>query len=318
MIHPARKEPTTMQRFIVDTDPGADDAIALMMALRHAGVQVDAITTVAGNVPVEQATANALYIAELCGAEVPVYQGMDRPMLRQPPDARHVHGQDGLGDLDRQPPRGHPQPEHAVDALIRHALAAPGQITLVALGPLTNVALALRREPALATALRRLVLMGGAVNALGNVTPSAEFNIWADPEAANIVFHAGAPVTMAGWELTSGDMLLGVEEIDRLRSHDSPLAVFAVDCYRQVRKLYEAFHGQPVMGLPDPIVMAVAIDPGLCRTEFLYVTVETTSELTRGETVVDRRGVLGQPPNIQVCFDPDPARFKRLLFDTLT
>ena len=144
-----------MQRFIIDTDPGADDAIALMMALRQPDIQVDAITTVAGNVPVEQATANALYIAELCGAHVPVYQGTDRPMLRQPPDARHVHGQDGLGDLDRQPPRGRPQPEHAVDALIRRALAAPGEITLVALGPLTNVALALRKEPALAPALRR-------------------------------------------------------------------------------------------------------------------------------------------------------------------
>jgi purine nucleosidase len=307
-----------MQRFIIDTDPGADDAIALMMALRHAEIQVDAITTVAGNVPVEQATANALYIAELCSAEVPVYQGMDRPMLRQPPDARHVHGQDGLGDLDRQPPRGQPQPEHAVDVLIRQTLAAPGEITLVALGPLTNVALALRREPALASALRRLVLMGGAVNALGNVTPSAEFNIWADPEAANIVFRAAAPVAMVGLELMWGDMLLGVEEIDCLRASGSPLAAFAVDCNRRVRDLLQKLLGEPVMALPDPIAMAVAIDPGLCRTESLYVTVETTSELTCGETVVDRWGVLGQPPNVQVCFDPDPARFKRLLFDTLT
>jgi purine nucleosidase len=307
-----------VQRFIIDTDPGTDDAIALMMALRHAQVQVEAITTVAGNVPVEQATANALYIAELCGAEVPVYQGTDRPVLRPPAFAHDVHGQDGLGDLEREPPRGQPQLAHAVDALIRYALAAPGEITLVALGPLTNVALALRREPALAAALRRLVVMGGAVNTLGNVTPSAEFNIWTDPEAARMVFHAGAPVTMVGLELMWGDLLLGVEEIDRLRASGSPLAAFAVDCNHRVRDLLQKLLGEPVMALPDPIAIAVAIDPGLCRTESLYVTVETTSELTRGETVVDRWGVLGQPPNVQVCFDPDAARFKRLLFDTLT
>jgi purine nucleosidase len=239
-------------------------------------------------------------------------------MLRSPAFAYDVHGQDGLGDLERQPPGGQPQPEHAVDALIRHALAAPGQITLVALGPLTNVALALRREPALATALRRLVLMGGTANAPGNVTPTTEFNIWTDPEAASIVFHTGAPVTMVGWELIWGDMVLGVEEIDRLRSNGSSLARFAVDCNRKVRDAYKRLLGQTVMALPDAIAIAVAIEPRLCRTESLYVTVETTSELTCGETVVDRWGVLGQPPNVQVCFDPDAARFKRLFFDTLT
>ena len=307
-----------MQRFIIDTDVGADDAVAIMMALRHSDVQVEAITTVAGNVPVEQATRNALYITGLCGADVPVYQGMGQPLLRAPSYAQHVHGQDGLGDLGLDPPQGQPQPEHAVDALIRYALAAPGEITLVTLGPLTNVALALLKEPALAFALRGIYMMGGAVNALGNITPSAEFNVWSDPEAARIVLHSGAGVTLVGWELVRGAMLLGVNELDRLRASGSPLAVFAVDCNRKVADLYQELVGEPVVGAPDPIAMAVAIDPGICRTELLYVTVETTSELTRGETVVDRWGVLGQPPNVQVCFDPDAARFKRLLFDLLT
>jgi purine nucleosidase len=306
-----------MKRFIIDTDVGTDDAVAIMMAMRHADVQVEAITTVMGNVPVEQATSNALYIAELCGADVPVYQGMGQPILRQPSGAQHVHGQDGLGDLGLEPPQGQPQPEHAVDALIRCAAAAPGEMTLVTLGPLTNLAVALLKEPALASALRQVYIMGGAVNALGNVTPSAEFNVWSDPEAAQIVLHSGAPVTMVGWELVWGDMLLGLEEMDRLRASGSPLAVFAMDCNRQVADLCEELFGEPVLAMPDPIAMAVAIDPGVCRTEALYVTVETTSELTRGETVVDRWGVLGQPPNVRVCFDPDAARFKRMLFEAL-
>jgi purine nucleosidase len=307
-----------MHRFIIDTDGGADDAIAIMMALRHPHVQVEAITTVVGNVSVEQATRNALYLVELCGARVPVYQGSGRPMLREPSNAQSIHGEDGLGDLGLDPPQNKPQSEHAVDALIRCITDAPGEITVVALGPLTNVALALLKEPELAFALRDVYMMGGAVNALGNVTPSAEFNVWADPEAAKVVLHSGAPVTMVGWELTWGDMQLKVEERNHLRASGSRCAEFAVDCTRKLVEVYERLFGMSSIGLPDAIAVAVAIDPSICRTEVLYVTVETTSELTRGETVVDRWGVLGQSPNVEVCFDPDAAKFKHMLFDTLT
>jgi purine nucleosidase len=176
---------------IIDTDGGADDAIAIMMALRHPDVQVEAITTVVGNVSIEQATRNALYLVELCGERVPVYQGSGRPMLREPSNAQSVHGKDGLGDLGLDPPQNKPESEHAVDALIRCITDAPDEITVVVLGLLTNVALALLKEPELAFALRDVCMMGGAVNALGNVTPSAEFNVWADPEAAKVVLHSG-------------------------------------------------------------------------------------------------------------------------------
>jgi purine nucleosidase len=307
-----------MRRFIIDTDVGADDAVAIMVALRHPEIQVEVITTVAGNVSVEQATRNALYIAELCGADVPIYRGMGRPMLREPSNAQSVHGQDGLGDLGLNPPQGQPQAEHAVDALIRHVMAAPGEITLVALGPLTNVALALLKEPGLTSALSGMYMMGGAVNALGNVTPSAEFNVWADPEAAKLVLHSGLPVTMVGWELIWGEMLLNAEEMDRLQTSGSACAAFAVECTRKVVGLFEQFVGAPALPLPDAIAVAMAIDRSVCRTEKLYVTVETVSELTRGETVVDRFGVLGQPPNVEVCFDPDAAQYKEMLFDVLT
>lgn len=307
-----------MRRFIIDTDAGADDAVAIMMALRHAEIQVEAITTVVGNVSVEQATRNALYIAELCGADVPIYQGMGRPMLRPPSNAQGVHGQDGLGDLNLDAPKGQPQAEHAVDALIRHIMAAPGEVTLVTLGPLTNVALALLKEPDLASALLGVYVMGGAVNALGNTTPSAEFNVWADPEAAKLVIHSGAPVTLVGWELIWDKMLLSAEEMDHLRDSSSPCAHFAVNCTRKVVALFEQLVSVPALPLPDAIAMAMAIDRSVCRTEKLYVTVETISELTRGETVVDRFGVLGQPPNVEVCFDPDATKYKQMLFHTLT
>lgn len=165
-----------MHRFIIDTDGGADDAIAIMMALRHPDVQVEAITTVAGNVSVEQATRNALYLVELCGARVPVYQGSGRPMLREPSNAQSIHGKDGLGDLGLDPPQNKPQSEHAVDALIHCITDAPGEITVVALGPLTNVALALLKEPDLAVALRDVCMMGGAVNTLAESEPTERYN----------------------------------------------------------------------------------------------------------------------------------------------
>jgi len=307
-----------MKRIIIDTDMGADDAVAVMMALQHPDVQVEAITTVAGNVPVEQATRNALYVVELCRSTVPVYQGVGQPLSREAGDAQDIHGVDGLGDLGLKPPQTCPKAEHAVEALISHLLKAPGEITLVTLGPLTNIALSLLREPALAFALRDVVVMGGAVNALGNVTPSAEFNIWADPEAANTLLRSRVPVTLVGWQLVWGDMLLTADEMAYLRSTGSRCAEFALDCNRVVLAVYRELLGEPVLALGDAIAMAVAIDSSICRKEFLYVAVETGSNLTRGETVVDSWRVLGQPPNAYVCFGPDAAKFKRLLFDTLT
>jgi purine nucleosidase len=311
-----------VQRFLVDTDGGADDAIALMMALNHPDVKVEAITTVADNVSVEQATRNVLYVTELCGCEVPVFRGMAKAILRPPSQVMKLHGQsvfssDGLGDLDLDPPRAGARPEHAVDAIIRIVLGEPGEISLITLGPLSNVAMALIREPRIAGVLRHVYMMGGAVNALGNVTPSAESNVWADPEAAQVLMQSGAAITLVGWELVLGEMLLSEEEMEHLRSSGSARARFAVDCSRKVVSVVEPMLGRRALPLPDPIAMAVAIEPGICRTEELYVAVETTGELTRGETVVDRWGVLGREPNVEVCFDPDPIRFKRLLFETL-
>ena len=186
--------------FLIDTDTASDDAVALIMALRSPDVEVRAITIVAGNVPVPQAARNALYTAELCGSNAPVFQGATQPLLREYMHAEWFHGKDGLGDHNYPAPRRGPEPTHAVDAIIETVRANPG-ITLVTLGPLTNIALAVTRAPDIVGKVSRAVVMGGAPCCEGNVTPAAEYNVWVDPDAARMVMRSGLPIEMVGWHL---------------------------------------------------------------------------------------------------------------------
>ena len=197
--------PTPM---IIDTDTASDDAVALIMALREPEVEVKAITIVAGNVSMEKGSRNARYTVELCEADVPVYEGADRPLLREPRTASFFHGEDGLGDRGYPPPRRAAAAGHAVSALVEGIRAHPG-LTLVTLGPLTNVALALAQSPEVVDEVGRCVVMGGAACTVGNMTPAAEYNIWCDPEAARICFRSGLPIEMVGWELSRGAALPG-------------------------------------------------------------------------------------------------------------
>jgi len=268
---------------------------------------------------VEHGATNALYTVELCGREVPVYKGLARPLLRPHVDARFFHGMDGMGDLNLPAPRQQPQAQHAVPAIIDTIRAAPGEITLVTLGPLSNVAAALVQAPDIAPQVKEAYVMGGAANVVGNITPAAEYNIWCDPEAAKIVFHSGMPITMVGWELALGPALLVEEDMQRLRALGTPYADFALDTNRRALQSCRQWLGLPGMTLCDPVAMAVALDRRLCtHAEKKYVDVETTSELTRGETVVDRFGVLRQEPNLEVCLAIDAARFKAMLFDRVS
>ena len=203
--------------FLIDTDTASDDAVALIMALRAPDVRVAAITVVAGNVEVQQATRNALYTVELCGSDVPVYAGAAKPLLRTYENATWFHGRDGLGDHDYPAPRKSAERLHAVDAIIETVEANPG-IVLITLGPLTNVALALSKKPGLAAKVSRCVVMGGAPCCEGNVTPAAEYNIWVDPEAARIVMRSGLPVELIGWHLCRGDAVLGESEIKQVEA----------------------------------------------------------------------------------------------------
>jgi purine nucleosidase len=316
--------------FLIDTDTASDDAVALIMALRAPDVRVAAITTVAGNVDVQQATRNGLYTAELCGANVAVYSGAEKPLLRAYTNATWFHGRDGLGDHNYPAPHRSHESLHAVDAIIEAIEANPG-LVVVTLGPLTNLALALAKKPAIAAKVGRCVVMGGAPCCEGNVTPAAEYNIWVDPEAARVVMLSGLPVELIGWQLSRGEAALNGEDIGQIQEFQTPLGRFAIECNSHARQAYKVQTGEDGISLPDPIAMCVALDPSV-GTEWSedYVDVETQSELTRGMTVVDRLNVAEDQRNrvvwepvlrtgrkSKVCWKIDIQRWKETLFSAL-
>ncbi|MDQ7026673.1 MAG: nucleoside hydrolase [Anaerolineae bacterium] len=318
------------RQFLIDTDVGSDDAVALIMAFRAADVDVLGITTVSGNVPARQAAINALVVVELCDVDIPVYVGAEAPLLRPYADAAFFHGTDGLGDQNYPAPNGQIKPKHAVDVIIDSARQNPG-LVLVTLGPLTNIALAVHKAPDIIPNIARCVVMGGSACTYGNVTPAAEYNIWVDPDAARMVFLSGLAVEMVGWEFCQGDFSISMDEIDTIRSFDNPLAHFAIDCNLVAIKAFERQTGQKAMSLPDPVAMAVALDPTIAtQTSKHFVEVEVHSDLTRGMTLVDKLNVatdgrntetwaqaVKAGKNVSVTWDVDSKRWKQLLYDAL-
>jgi len=316
--------------FLIDTDTASDDAVALIMALRAPDVHVAAITVAAGNVNLRQATRNALYTVELCGANVPVYSGAEKPLVRPYQDATWFHGRDGLGDHNYPAPRQSAQQLHAVEAIIETVEANPG-LVLVTLGPLTNIAMALSRRPEIATKVGRCVVMGGAPCCEGNVTPAAEYNIWVDPDAARIVMRSGLPIELIGWQLCRGDAVLHAPDITHVQQLNTEPAQFAIECNSHAREAYKTQTGEDGICLPDPVAMCLALDPtvGTDWSEH-YVDVETESELTRGMTVVDRLNVAEDERNravwapvieggfrTKVCWAIDNHRWKDALCEAL-
>jgi purine nucleosidase len=303
-----------MRHFLIDTDTGSDDAVALVMALTNPQIRVEAITVVAGNVPLEQGVQNALYTVELTGADVPVYRGMGAPLLRPHESAQHVHGSDGMGDIGLDVYGRNPAPEHATDVLQETINRYSGEITLVTLGPLTNMALALLRDPSLAGKVSNCVVMGGTGRGHGNVTPVAEYNIWVDPEAAQIVFESGMPITMVGWDVSYTYATLNEADAARLRAVGTPLANFCVDIQAALIKFATETSGLDGFDLPDPIAMAVAIDPSIVtESRRLFVGIETGGVWCRGQTVVDLLGVTGRTPNVEVVVEASRERFLEML-----
>ena len=278
-------------KLLVDVDTGVDDALALIyLARAHRAGRVELVGcgTVAGNIDVDRATRNTLNVLELAGVDVPVAQGAAGPLLGPLKPAVDVHGGDGLAETHLPPPSRPPTGEHAADQIRRLSHQHAGELVLLATGPLTNVALALLHDPGVARRLKRIVVMGGGVRTLGNVTAAAEFNFHTDPEAARIVLRSGAPVTLVGLDVTHRTCV-GSGDLGALEALSTPRARFALQLLRFVMERHRMLGGQPVFVLHDPLAAGVALEPGRVRTRTLPVDVETRGELTRGMCVADFR-----------------------------
>ena len=301
---------------LLDCDPGHDDALAITLALARPELDVLGITTVAGNVGLRETTRNTLRLLALLGrTDVPVASGAAAPLLRPLEIADDVHGESGLDGADLPEPRSELRPEGAL-AFLRSTLeAAPGPVTLIPTGPLTNIAQLLLAAPALAPKIAHICLMGGAMRE-GNWTPAAEFNIWVDPEAARIVFRSGLPITMVGLDVTHTALFLDTD-IARLDALGTPVANVFADLLRFYGRFHHERYGWDGSPIHDAVAVAHVAQPGLVATQPYRVDVETTGEITRGRTVVDSRGVAGPAPNADVALAIDRERFVDLLVDAI-
>ena len=318
-------------RLLIDTDPGIDDALALLFALGAAGEAVEAISTVAGNVPVDQATVNALRILAVArpGTPLRVARGAAAPLARPLVTAGPVHGDDGLGNLGRLAgPDGklrYPDPavelemRDGADLILEMADRIGGDLVVVALGPLTNLALALARDRAVLSRVGRVVVMGGAVAVAGNVTPGAEFNFYVDPEAAAAVFESGLPLDVVPLDVTR-QVVLGAADLERrLAASPSPVARFVAD-FTEHGFAFGAERGDGGIVLHDPLAMGVALDPRLVGFEALHVEIECAGRVTRGLSLADRRPIPAhrkRRPNCRVAMTVDAPRFLDRFLDGL-
>jgi purine nucleosidase len=312
---------------VIDVDTGIDDALALLYACAEPRANIVGVSTVAGNVNLKAATRNTRAVLALAGRpDFPVWPGAAAALSNAVEDASRVHGQTGLGHAVLPEPSEPAQKSHAVDALVAAAHAHAGKLILVATGPLTNIALAVMREPDLPRLLKRFVIMGGAYAEPGNVTPSAEFNIWHDPEAARMVFRAfgesAGRVVAVGLDVThkttfdAGDIAaFAARAVGKPRG--AALTRFIEDASRHYFELMERRHGRRVLFMHDPLAVGVAFDPTLIETRLATVDIETTGRLTIGATVADWRGQWGRPANAEVAIVVDAERFRTMFFDAM-
>jgi len=303
------------QKIILDVDPGHDDAAAIMLAAAAQNIDLLAITVVAGNQTLEKTTINALNVCSVAGiSNIPVAAGMSRPIVRDQIIAANIHGETGLDGPYFGKPTVQLDKRHAVDLIIELLMNSEGDITLVPTGPLSNIAMAIRREPRIVPKIKQIVLMGGAYQ-LGNYTPAAEFNIYADPEAAHIVFTCGRPITMMGLDLTR-QALARKEEVARIRSIGNKASILFAELMEFFSKTQKEVFGWDAPPLHDPTTVAWLIDPTCIETKPMYVAVELRGEHTYGRTVCDYYGVTGNQPNAQVAVKLNYRKFWDIMYDT--
>ncbi|MGE5273894.1 MAG: nucleoside hydrolase [Verrucomicrobiota bacterium] len=306
-----------MTRLIVDTDTAGDDVFSLLIALRHPGVTLEAITVCCGNVGFDQEVENALYTVEQAGraGEVPVYAGCREPLVSEWVGAEYVHGRDGMGDSFFPPARQRPEAEHAVDELVRRIDESPGELTILAQAPLTNLAVAFTRDPSIVRRVAHLYVMGGGV---GNITPAAEYNFYVDPEAAKIVLNAGFPLTLFTWSLTRTHGVFDDAKLARIAALDTPLSDFFGRVNRKAREFDDAVNHLGGSTHPDSMVCAAIVEPSLVLAkEEAVVDVETSGDLTRGWNLIDTLGRVDREPNATVVTDYDTEGFFELMLSIL-
>ena len=300
---------------LLDVDTGIDDAFALLLALAEPSVNLLGVSTVAGNVDLGKATRNTRQVLALAGrADIPVWPGCVAPLLHPPANASDIHGPSGLGYAVLPEPWADLAPTHAIHAIASAAREHEGELVLVATGPLTNIAAALVRDPELPRRLKRFVIMGGAFREAGNVTPTAEFNIWHDPEAARIVCRAfeaegATPIVAVGLDVTRKTRLAEADLVALARRHPGPLTRFLQDAARFYFELMERRGEGRALVMHDPLAVAAAIDPTLLMTKAVAIDVEISGDLTRGMTVADWRGQTKRAVNAEVALDVDAPRF---------
>jgi len=305
------------RRILIDTDPGIDDACAILLALASPELSVEGLSIVHGNCSLEQATGNALAVLELANAmHIPVAKGCELPLVQPSLLAPETHGETGLGYAKLPRPRTRPVTQHSVDFLIEQILKSPGEITLLAIGPLTNVALAIRQEPRIVEALKEIIIMGGALRYEGNTTALAEFNTYVDPHAARIVYHAGIPTTLVPLDVTY-QCILTPGDVNRLLATDSPITQFVADSTRFYMEFHDEYQKIEGCVINDPLALALIFAPELCTYQELPVDVDLSGGICMGKTVADFYNYGKKPANMRVALGVRARDFIDLFVERL-
>ncbi|MEI3598886.1 MULTISPECIES: nucleoside hydrolase [unclassified Oceanobacillus] len=311
-----------MRKIIIDTDTAGDDAIALLTALHY--FKVEGVTITGGNVAFDQQVENALYSIQVSNQDyyVPVYKGYEGPILATGEEEHRtvedVHGRDGMGDAFFEKAKQRPEEKHAVDFIIEKVKEMPGEVSLLAIAPLTNIAMAIKKDPTIIKDIPHIYIMGGTNNTLGNITAAAEYNFWVDPEAANIVLHSGIPITMVGWDICTKYSLMDNDDHKEIEQLNTTGSDFFIKINKVVKDFNAKVHRLNGTTHPDTILVAIAANEEIMTSSnAYYVAVETKGELTRGYSLVDINNRSGKQPNVRVCEAVDRARYKEILLQVL-
>jgi purine nucleosidase len=305
------------KRILIDTDPGIDDSLAILLALASPELKVEGITTIHGNCSVDQATINALSILELAEAKgIPVAKGFPVPLIQPSLLAAETHGDAGLGYAKLPEPRGRPEVQHGSDFLIEKIMSNPGEITLVAIGPLTNVAFAIRKEPRIIEAVREVFIMGGTIRYPGNASPLAEYNVFVDPHAAHMVYHSGMRITLVPLDVTY-QCILTPEDVKRLQRNPSPISRFIDDSTRFYMEFHDEYQKISGCAINDPLALALTFAPELCDYQELYVDVDISGGVSMGTTFADFHGLTKKPANMKIALDVRARDFMELFLERL-